>query len=103
VTMIPLALTSDDVANYVNALFLVYMILIFCNILMSWIPRIPRSATLRPVLDFITQTTDPYLNIFRRLLNPIGAGGMAIDISPILAIIVLVIARTIIVSAIINP
>ena len=102
-TMIPLALTSDDVANYVNALFLVYMILIFCNILMSWIPRIPRSATLRPVLDFITQTTDPYLNIFRRLLNPIGAGGMAIDISPILAIIVLVIARTIIVSAIINP
>ena len=102
-TMIPLALTSDDVANYVNALFLVYMILIFCNILMSWIPRIPRSATLRPVLDFITQTTDPYLNVFRRLLNPIGAGGMAIDISPILAIIVLVIARTIIVSAIINP
>ena len=102
-TMAPLALTSDDVANYVNALFLVYIILIFCNILMSWIPRIPRSATLRPVLDFITQTTDPYLNIFRRLLNPIGAGGMAIDISPILAIIVLVIARTIIVSAIINP
>jgi YggT family protein len=103
VTMIPLALTRDDLASYVNALFLVYMILIFCNILMSWIPRIPRSATLRPVLDFITQTTDPYLNVFRRLLNPIGAGGMAIDISPILAIIVLVIVRTIIVSAIINP
>jgi YggT family protein len=101
--MIPLALTRNDLADYVNALFLVYIILIFCNILMSWIPRIPRSATLRPVLDFITQTTDPYLNIFRRLLNPIGAGGMAIDISPILAIIVLVIARTIIVSAIINP
>jgi YggT family protein len=101
--MIPLALTRNDLADYVNALFLVYIILIFCNILMSWIPRIPRSATLRPVLDFITQTTDPYLNIFRRLLNPIGAGGMAIDISPILAIIALVIARTIIVSAIINP
>jgi YggT family protein len=103
VTMIPVALTSDDIANYVNALFLVYMILIFCNILMSWIPRIPRSATLRPVLDFITQTTDPYLNVFRRLLNPIGAGGMAIDISPILAIVVLIIAQRIIVGAIINP
>lgn len=102
-TMVPVALTSDDVANYVNALFLVYMILIFCNILMSWIPRIPRSATLRPILDFITQTTDPYLNVFRRLLNPIGAGGMAIDISPILAIIVLIVVRTIIISAIINP
>ena len=97
------AIDKDDVANYVDALFLVYMILIFARILMSWIPRIPRSATLRPLLDFITQTTDPYLNIFRRLLGPIGAGGMAIDISPIVAIFVLIIARTLIVNAIINP
>jgi YggT family protein len=97
------AIDKDDVATYVDALFLVYMILIFARILMSWIPRIPRSATLRPVLDFITQTTDPYLNVFRRLLGPIGAGGMAIDISPIVAIFVLIIARTLIVNAIINP
>ena len=97
------AIDKDDVATYVDALFLVYMILIFARILMSWIPRIPRSATLRPVLDFITQTTDPYLNIFRRLLGPICAGGMAIDISPIVAIFVLIIARTLIVNAIINP
>jgi YggT family protein len=101
--MLLAAISKDDVANYVDALFLVYMILIFVRILMSWIPRIPRSATLRPVLDFITQTTDPYLNIFRRLLGPIGAGGMAIDISPILAIFVLIIARTLVVNAIINP
>lgn len=99
-SLLPLALTRSDVANYVNALFLVYVILIFCNILMSWIPRIPRSATLRPVLDFITETTNPYLNIFRRLLNPIGAGNMAIDISPILAIIVLLIVRTLVISVI---
>jgi YggT family protein len=101
-SLLPLALTRSDVANYVNALFLVYVILIFCNILMSWIPRIPRSATLRPLLDFITETTNPYLNIFRRLLNPIGAGRMGIDISPILAIIVLLIVRTLVIS-IINP
>jgi YggT family protein len=101
--MIPIALTKSDVANFVNALFLVYMILIFCNILMSWIPRIPRSATLRPLLDFITESTNPYLNIFRRLINPLGAGNMAIDISPILAIVVLLIVRTIIVDAIISP
>jgi YggT family protein len=101
--MIPIALTKSDVANFVNALFLVYMILIFCNILMSWIPRIPRSATLRPLLDFITESTNPYLNIFRRLIGPLGAGNMAIDISPILAIVVLLIVRTIIVDAIISP
>jgi YggT family protein len=102
--MIPEAVTRADIADYVDALFLVYLILIFANILMSWIPRIPRSATLRPVLDFITETTNPYLNIFRRLMNPLGGpGGLAIDISPILAVFVLIIAERIIVGAIINP
>src|ERR687887_2318779 len=101
--MAPQAITRDDVANYVDALFLVYLILIFARILMSWIPRIPRSATLRPVLDFITETTDPYLNIFRRIMRPIGAGGMMIDISPILAIIVLGLINRLVVTAIINP
>jgi YggT family protein len=102
--MIPEAVTRGDIADYVDALFLVYLILIFANILMSWIPRIPRSATLRPVLDFITETTNPYLNIFRRLMKPLGGpGGLAIDISPILAVFVLIIAERIIVSAIINP
>jgi YggT family protein len=101
--MTPVADTRTDLADYVTALFLVYGILIFIRILMSWVPRIPRSATLRPVLDFITETTDPYLNIFRRIIPPIGSGGMTMDVSPIVAIILLVVARKIIVGAIINP
>jgi YggT family protein len=101
--LIPQALTQNDIANYVDALFLVYLVLIFTRILMSWIPRIPRSATLRPVLDFITETTDPYLNIFRRFIPPIGGGGYGIDISPIVAIFVLILAERLIVGAILNP
>ena len=101
--MILLAVSKSDIANYVDALFLVYLILIFARILMSWIPRIPRSATLRPVLDFITDTTDPYLNVFRRIIPPIGSGGFGLDISPIVAIFVLILAERLIVSAIINP
>jgi YggT family protein len=102
--MFPEAISKVDLANYVDALFLVYLILIFLNILMTWIPRIPRSSTLRPVLDFITETTNPYLNLFRRLMNPIGGpGGLSIDLSPILAVVVLIIAERIIVGAIINP
>ena len=98
---IPLAISQGDIADFVQALFLVYLILIFANILMSWIPRIPRSATLRPLLDFIKETTDPYLNVFRRLLNPIGGpGGLAIDLSPILAIILLLIAQGLVVGLI---
>ena len=101
--MIPLASTQDDVAKYVDALFLVYLILIFVRILMTWIPRIPRSATLRPVLDFVTETTDPYLNLFRRFIPPVGGGGLSLDLSPIVAVIVLIVAERLIVGAILNP
>jgi YggT family protein len=100
VTALPQAITRGDVADYVSALFIVYIILIFARVLMSWIPRIPRSATLRPVLDFVTETTDPYLNLFRRILPPVGAGGMAIDLSPMIGIVVLFIAQALIVGAI---
>ena len=98
--MIPLALTRGDVADYVGALFIVYIILIFCNILISWIPRMPYNPTLRAVLDFITETTNPYLNLFRRFLPPIGGGGFAIDLSPMIGIIVLFVLQAVVVGLI---
>ena len=98
--MIALALTRNDAADYVSALFLVYIILIFLNVLSSWIPRMPYSPVLRGTLDFIKETTDPYLNFFRRFLPPIGGGGFALDLSPILGVILLFILRSVIVSLI---
>lgn len=97
---LPLALSRNNVATYVSALFVVYTILILLNILISFVPRMPYSPWLRAVLDFITETTDPYLNIFRRIMRPIGgSGGFSFDLSPILAIIVLGIAEGIVVGA----
>jgi YggT family protein len=95
-----LAITRDDVADYVSALFLVYFILIFIRILLSWIPRMPYRPWLRASVDFVHQVVDPYLNIFRRVLPPIGGGGFALDISPILAIIVLSIVWRVVVALI---
>lgn len=94
------ALSRGDIANYVGAIFVVYIILILLNILISWIPRMPYRPWLRVVLDFITETTNPYINLFRRVLPPIGGGGMAIDLSPMIALIVLFVARAIIVGLI---
>ena len=94
------AITRGDIATYVNAIFIVYIILIFARILMSFIQRMPAITTIRPVLDFITETVDPYLNIFRRFIPPIGGGGMAFDLSPILAVFVLFILQAIIVGLI---
>jgi YggT family protein len=95
-----LAITRDDVANYVSAVFLVYFILIFIRILLSWIPRMPYYPWLRTTVDFVHQVVDPYLNTFRRLIPPLGVGGMGLDLSPILAIIVLSIVWRVVVSLI---
>jgi len=97
--LLPLALSKSDIATYVSALFVVYTILILLRILMSFVPRMPYSPWLRVVLDFISETTDPYLNIFRSFMRPVGGGGFAFDLSPILALIVLGIAEGIIVGA----
>jgi YggT family protein len=98
--VILLALTRADVADYVAALFLVYIILILIRVLLSWIPRMPYNPTLRAVLDFITDTTDPYLNLFRRIIPPIGGGGFGLDLSPMIGLIVLFILRGLVVALI---
>jgi YggT family protein len=98
--VIPLALNRGDVADYVSALFLVYVILIFARIVISFVPRMPYRPWLRAVLDFITETTDPYLNFFRRFLPPIGGGGFALDLSPMIGLIVLFVAQGLIVGLI---
>ena len=94
------ALGREDIASYVNSLFIVYIILIFIRVLLSWIPRMPANQALLAVVEFVHQVTDPYLNVFRRVLPPLGGGGMAIDISPIIATIVLFIAQGVVVGLI---
>ena len=52
------------------------------------------------MIDFVHQTTNPYLNLFRRFLPPLGGGGFRIDISPILGVIVLFILQAVVVGLI---
>ncbi len=98
-----LAITRVDVYDYVQALFLVYIVMIFIRILLSWVPRMPYNPYLRAAVGFIEECVDPYLNLFRAVLKPLGFGGMAIDLSPMLGIFVLFIIRDIVLQAIINP
>jgi uncharacterized protein YggT (Ycf19 family) len=95
-----LALTRGNVADYVGALIVVYIILIFIRIVASFVPRMPYNPYLRAVLDFATEVTDPYLNFFRRLIPPIGGGGFGIDLGPMLGILVLFVAQKLLVDLI---
>jgi len=65
-----------------NTFIQIYTALLFIRVLLTWFPTInwynqPFSA--------LSQITDPYLNIFRSFIPPLGG----IDISPMLAIILL--------------
>jgi YggT family protein len=99
--VIPVALARGDVADYVEAAFLVYAILILLNVLIGWMPRIPfYSRWFRAVLDFITETTDPYLNLFRRIVPSVGGGGFALNFAPVVGLIVLFVVEAVVVGLI---
>jgi YggT family protein len=89
VLSLPLAAASLTLYHFVFGLFTVYTILILLNILISFVPRMPYHPWLRAALDFITETTDPYLNLFRSFIRPIGGANLAFDPSPIIALIAL--------------
>lgn len=93
-----LAFTRGDAAAYVNALFTVYIILVFLRVLMSWIPRLPENRIIQAVADFIRETTDPYLNLFRRFLPPVGGSGFALDLSPVVGVLLLLVAQQVVVA-----
>ncbi len=98
--MIALALTRVDIANYVDALFTVYILLIFVyilfNLLFSFGVRLPYERWSSALLGFLRDVCEPYLRIFRRFIPPLGM----FDLSPILAIIVLYIVRALLYNVI---
>lgn len=60
----------------------IYFVLLIVRILLSWFPNI---NWLNPPFSILSQLTDPYLNIFRSIIPPLGG----IDFSPMLAIFLL--------------
>ncbi|MEB3164179.1 MAG: YggT family protein [Prochlorothrix sp.] len=59
-----------------------YLVLLFIRILLSWFPNVDWYN--QPFAT-LSQLTDPYLNLFRSLIPPLGG----LDLSPILAIFLL--------------
>jgi YggT family protein len=94
------AIGRTDIAHYVSTLITVYVVLIIIRILMAWFTRIPYNRYLDRFLRFVAEVTDPYLNVFRRFIPMIRLGPGALDLSPIVAVLVLSIVGGIVVRAI---
>ena len=95
-----IASTRDDIANYVQAVFIVYIILIFVyillNLLFSFGVRLPYARWSDVLLNFLRDVCEPYLRIFRRIIPSIGM----FDFSPMIAIIVLWVVEMLVYGAI---
>lgn len=74
-----------NLASLVDRLFTLYELLILARIIMTWI----RVNYYNPWVRLLARLTDPYLNIFRSIVPPMGA----FDFSPILALFVLIMLR----------
>jgi YggT family protein len=91
VTPLPLAIGRGDVADYLDTLIIVYLVLIFIRIIVSWIPSIPYNRFLSAFLTFVNDVTNPYLNLFRRFIPMARLGPASLDLSPMIATFVLLI------------
>jgi YggT family protein len=87
--LLVLATARESIANFLAAVLWVYVIIIIAYILTSLIfsfgGRIPYSRWSSAALGFLRDVTEPYLALFRRFIPPIGP----VDVSPIVAILVL--------------
>lgn len=86
---LPVAIGRGDVADYVDTLILVYILLIFIRIVVSWFRSIPYHPWLSALLTFVHDVTEPYLRLFRRIIPMARVGPAALDLSPIVGILVL--------------
>ena len=71
----------------IQGFFSIYTVLIFIRIALSWFPSLYKYK----VTNYVIYLTDPYMNIFKRLIPPIGG---VLDLSPMLALFSLRILQT---------
>ena len=81
----------DLLTTTLSSFLQIYFILLIVRILLSWFPNI---NWFDPPFSVLSQLTDPYLNLFRAVIPPLGG----IDFSPILAIFVLQFVQGLVVS-----
>jgi YggT family protein len=85
--------------RFVTSLYYVYLLLILVYIIFSWVP-VPYNIWLSRFQRFLYDVVNPYLAIFRRFLPMLRLGGMGLDLSPIVAIVVLSVVWRLVVAGI---
>jgi uncharacterized protein YggT (Ycf19 family) len=78
---------ASSVQNFVSVFVGIYILLIVVYIILTWVD-LPYSRTFQAVQEFVEDICRPYLNLFRGRIPTLGP----LDLSPMVAIVVLLIA-----------
>jgi len=89
------AVTS--VQNFLRVFVYLYIFLILAYVVTSWV-RLPYSPWLNRIQRFLYDVCDPYLRLFRRILPPLGP----LDLSPMVAVIALVVLEQLVVEGLVG-
>ena len=73
--------------NILCSLAQLYFVALIARIILSWFPVSP-GGLMASVFSFLYTITEPVLGPVRRMLPPVGVGGMGLDLSPIIVILV---------------
>lgn len=65
-----------------------YGLCIILRIPLSWFP-IRQGTFLGTINNFLARVTEPVLAPVRRIIPPVGGGGIALDLSPMIVLILL--------------
>ena len=89
-------------AGVVNYTYYILFGFIIASILFSWFPGYPSSSFMQAVYDAVRAVSNPILMPIRSRVPMLRLGGFGIDLSPIIAILGLSIARTLLLIVIAN-
>ena len=93
-----MTLAQSALMDIVCVVLTAYTIILFIRVLVSWAFlfgfRPPYSGPLRTILDLLDDVTEPVLRPLRALIPPIRAGGVGLDLSIIIAFVILAVVRT---------
>ncbi|MHB8294170.1 MAG: YggT family protein [Acidimicrobiales bacterium] len=65
----------------------IYVVLILARVILSYFPLTPGSVFLS-IDGLLRKVTEPVLSPVRRVLPPVGVGGMGLDLAPLVVILV---------------
>ena len=89
------------IVQAIDSLFGIIEFLIIADAFLSWLPMLTQNPTFYKIGNMISSLAQPFLKPIRWLLSKTPAANMPIDISPIIAILLLGFVQRILITVLV--